>query len=118
TRRLENVYSTLRAEMRCIKHSGSTKLSCYPNMPSRPDFQDRGFSLLELIIVVVIILIVAAISVPSINRAISTGRVRSAAVEYSNLLQTAHSRAIRDYRNYSYYVQPVESIITHILYDG
>jgi prepilin-type N-terminal cleavage/methylation domain-containing protein len=45
-------------------------------MSSRPDFQDRGFSLLELIIVVVIILILAAISVPAINRAISTARVR------------------------------------------
>ena len=84
--------------MRCIKHSGSTKVRCYRNMPSRPDFQDRGFSLLELIIVVVIILILAAISVPSINRAISTARVRSAAVEYSNLLQTARSRAISDDR--------------------
>ena len=92
--------------MRCIKHSGSTKVRCYRNMPSRPDFQDRGFSLLELIIVVVIILILAAISVPSINRAISTGRVRSAAVEYSNLLQTARSRAISDDRFYSVYVQP------------
>jgi prepilin-type N-terminal cleavage/methylation domain-containing protein len=75
-------------------------------MPNRADFQDRGFSLLELIIVVVIILILAAISVPAMNRAISTARVRGAAVEYSNLMQTARLRAISDDRFYFVYVQP------------
>ena len=74
--------------------------------PSRPNLRVRGFSLLEMITVVAIILILAAISVPAIRRAISTARVRGAAVEYANLVQIARARAINDDRFYSVYVQP------------
>lgn len=61
---------------------------------------------MEMMAVVAIMLILAAISVPAIRRAMSTARVRGAAVEYANLLQVARSRAIIDDRFYSVYVQP------------
>ena len=72
----------------------------------RPTCRRKGFSLLELAIVVAIILIVAAIGVPNVTRAIRTARVRGAAVEYANLLQTTRTRAINDDRFYAVYVQP------------
>lgn len=66
----------------------------------------RGFTLLELMMVIAIILIVGAIAVPNVTRAIRTARIRSAAVEYANLLQITRSRAITDDRFYAVYVQP------------
>jgi type II secretory pathway pseudopilin PulG len=56
--------------------------------------------------VVAIILIVAAIAVANVTRVIRTARIRGAAVEYANLLQTTRTRAINDDRFYAVYVQP------------
>jgi prepilin-type N-terminal cleavage/methylation domain-containing protein len=66
----------------------------------------KGFSLLELMAVVAIILIVSAIAVPNVTRAIRTARVRGAAVEYANLLQSTRTRAITDDHFYAVYIQP------------
>jgi prepilin-type N-terminal cleavage/methylation domain-containing protein len=71
-----------------------------------PICRGKGFTLLELIMVVAIILIVAAIAAANVTRAIRTARIRGAAVEYANLLQTTHTRAINDDRFYAVYVQP------------
>ena len=75
-------------------------------MSSRLQCRSRGLTLVEVLVGVAIIMTLLAISVPAVNRALNTARVRDAAVQYANLLQTARSRAIADDRFYSVYVQP------------
>src|SRR6266852_4962138 len=65
--------------------------------------RDRGFSLIELIIVVAMIMILAAISVPRLLNAISDINLRYAATNISGLLQSARMQAVR--KNTFYTVQ-------------
>jgi len=65
--------------------------------------KDRGFSLLELMIVVAIIMILAAITVPRIMNTISDVKLRYFATNYSGLLQSARMQAVR--KNAFYMVQ-------------
>jgi type II secretion system protein H len=60
-------------------------------VPARPD---RGFSLLELLVVVAIILIMAAAALPNIGRYIRNYKIKGAAQEVAGELQTARSKAI------------------------
>jgi general secretion pathway protein G len=64
---------------------------------------DRGFSLLEMLIVVAILVILAAIAVPRTMNAISDIKLRYFATNYSGLLQTARMQAVR--KNAFYMVQ-------------
>src|SRR5260370_1697463 len=57
--------------------------------------KDRGFSLIEMIIVAVIIMILAAITVPRILNTISDAKLRYFATNYSGLLQSARMQAVR-----------------------
>ena len=66
--------------------------------------KDRGFSLIEMIIVAVIIMILAAITVPRILNTISDAKLRYFATNYSGLLQSARMQAVR--KNAFYTVQP------------
>src|SRR5712692_9354166 len=65
--------------------------------------KDRGFSLIEMIIVAVIIMILAAITVPRILNTISDAKLRYFATNYSGLLQSARMQAVR--KNAFYMVQ-------------
>jgi prepilin-type N-terminal cleavage/methylation domain-containing protein len=65
---------------------------------------DRGFSLLELVIVVAILVTLAAITVPRVMNAASDIKLRYFATNYSGLLQTARMQAVR--KNAPYWVQP------------
>jgi prepilin-type N-terminal cleavage/methylation domain-containing protein len=69
--------------------------------PGRPAVAAKGFSLLELIAVISIIMILSAITVEVVQRATRTMRLQEAAVSYSNLLQQARIRAVRDDKYYS-----------------
>lgn len=61
----------------------------------------RGFSLLEMIIVIAILMIVGAITAEFVQRAAETMRLEETAINYSNLLQQARLRAVRDDKFYT-----------------
>lgn len=75
-----------------------------PDLPTSPK-RDRGFSILEMVIVIAIMLILAAISVPAMVNTVSDIKLRFAATNLSGLLQTARIQAVR--RNVFYGIQPV-----------
>lgn len=56
--------------------------------------QDRGFSLVEMLIVVAIIAIMAAVSLPAIGQFIRNYHIRGAAQQLASELQAARSKAI------------------------
>lgn len=60
-----------------------------------------GFSLTELVIVVAIAFVLLALAMPEIVNALKNNRLRQAAVDYANLLQTARMRAVQDDQYYS-----------------
>ena len=55
----------------------------------------RGFSLIELMIVVVIIMLVAAMAMPSMTRAITTVRLRAGVSSIAGMIQKARIEAVR-----------------------
>jgi prepilin-type N-terminal cleavage/methylation domain-containing protein len=75
-----------------------------PQSATHKHKEDRGFSLLELLIVVAILVIVAAIAVPRVMSTISDVKMRYVAQNLSGLLQSARMQAVRT--NTFYMVQP------------
>jgi prepilin-type N-terminal cleavage/methylation domain-containing protein len=64
----------------------------------------RGFSLVELLLVVIIIMILAGFGIPAMNSSMRQARIRGAASDYAGLLELARMYAIRDNRYYSTYI--------------
>jgi len=65
-----------------------------------------GFSLAELIIVVAIIMIVAALSVPSLSRAIDNTRLKAATQQLAAVYQDSRLRATQNNTSYEILVSP------------
>ena len=62
--------------------------------------RQRGFSLLEMMIVLVLLLIIAAITVPKMREIIDAQKLRGSAQAYAGLMQTARTRAAQDNTEY------------------
>jgi prepilin-type N-terminal cleavage/methylation domain-containing protein len=60
----------------------------------------RGFSLIEMLIVVAIVLVIAAIAVPNLMRTVYTVRLRSTAGELAGLMQQARITATKSNQVY------------------
>jgi prepilin-type N-terminal cleavage/methylation domain-containing protein len=75
-----------------------------PQFATHKHKNDRGFSLLELLIVVAILVTLAAITVPRVMSTISDIKMRYVAQNLSGLLQSARMQAVR--KNAFYMIQP------------
>lgn len=62
---------------------------------------NSGFSAVELVTVVAVLLIVAAIVTVNVQRAVRIVRLRGSGTDYSNLLQNARMRAVKDDKYYT-----------------
>jgi prepilin-type N-terminal cleavage/methylation domain-containing protein len=65
------------------------------------DTEERGFSLVELVVVIVIVMIVAAFGLPKLMTAVHTARLRGTGTGVSGMAQAARWRAVQDDRFYS-----------------
>lgn len=61
----------------------------------------RGFTLIELIIVLIIIMVVSAAAVPQLMRTIAAVRVRSSADTVAGLIQKIRQQAVKDNKFYT-----------------
>jgi len=68
---------------------------------SRTGKRERGFSLIEVVIVGTIGIIVTAMAVPMVMTAVNSYRLRSSVVDLNTLLQRARIQAIRDNKSYN-----------------
>src|SRR5207237_1597756 len=80
-----NSFSKARLLTRHSMTSGNAARNC-----------NRGFSLIELLIVVAIGMIAAAMALPLVSNAVNQIHLSSSATDYANLLQRARMRAVQD----------------------
>lgn len=65
--------------------------------------QERGFSMLELVLVVVVVLVISAMAVPQLLNAVNMYKLRNACSTFAGLAQQARSRAVQDSTYYQLY---------------
>ncbi len=67
----------------------------------------RGFTLIELMIVLIVAMVVAAVAVPQVMRTLQTVRTRSSADEIAGLIQKIRQQAVKDNRFYTGISTPI-----------
>jgi type II secretory pathway pseudopilin PulG len=65
-----------------------------PMNPKQPSTGERGYSMIELVVVVGLIIIMAAVSIPNIAGYIRNYRIRGATQQIAGEIQTARNKAI------------------------
>ena len=70
-------------------------------MPATRLRRERGFSLLELLIVVAIAMVTVSLAIPMISSSMTQYRLRATSVDLNSLLQRARVQAVRDDRTYN-----------------
>jgi len=73
-------------------------------MPKNRHFKQRGFSLIELLLVVGVLLVVAGMAVPNFMTGMRSAHLKGAVSEFAGLVQSSRIRAVDDDRYYSIYV--------------
>src|SRR5438874_6915178 len=68
--------------------------------------RQHGFTIIELLIVLGIGMILIAMATPLVSTTINMSRLRGAAGDYANLLQTARMRAVSDDKYYNVVSNP------------
>ena len=74
------------------------------NMPKHPLSKERGFTMIELVVVLAVSLIVAGMAIPNFMSALRLTRLKGAVSDFAGLLQSARIKAVNDDRYYSAYV--------------
>lgn len=74
------------------------------NMPKNRLSKERGFTLIELVIVVAVLLVVAGMAVPNFMAAMRSARIKGAVSAFAGLLQTERIRSVDSDTFYSAYI--------------
>lgn len=74
------------------------------NTPKNEHSNERGFTLIEVVIVLAVLLVVAGMVVPNVMSAMRSAHLKGVVSDFSGLLQSARLRAVDDDRYYSVYV--------------
>src|SRR5260370_25719714 len=73
----------------------SGQMTSEPTTSGFGNRRERGFSLLELVVVVSIVLVLAAIAVPNLMDVIANARLRAAATSLSGMIQSSRMIAVK-----------------------
>jgi prepilin-type N-terminal cleavage/methylation domain-containing protein len=74
------------------------------NMYKNRFSKERGFTLLELVVVLAVSLVVGAMAIPNFVTAVRSAHLKGAVSDYAGVLQSARIKAVDDDRYYSVYV--------------
>jgi prepilin-type N-terminal cleavage/methylation domain-containing protein len=66
--------------------------------------KERGFTLLELVVVLAVSLVVGAMAIPNFVTAVRSAHLKGAVSDYAGVLQSARIKSVDDDRYYSVYV--------------
>jgi prepilin-type N-terminal cleavage/methylation domain-containing protein len=76
------------------------------NHPQRTEAADRGFTLLELLVVLALISMIVLVGYPALNKMINRNRLLGVATEATNGLRLARYQAIKNSRPTVYSIDP------------
>ncbi len=73
--------------------------------------RQRGFSMVEVLIVLTVVLILAGVAIPNIATAIANVRLRGAASDLSGLMQNARLTAVKNNATYTVLFNPTSTLL-------
>jgi prepilin-type N-terminal cleavage/methylation domain-containing protein len=74
------------------------------NMPQNRLSKERGFTLIELVVVMAVILIVTGIAIPNFMSGVRSARLKGAVSDFAGLLQVERIQAVTDDNFYPAYI--------------